>query len=120
MIIKPYDIKDYPNIIKQIKTYFSKHIDITKLSNYSLSLSNTKKQERDVWQRRYWEHTIVSEEDLQKHMDYIHYNPVKHELVKAVKDWEYSSFNKFVKNGFYEENWSNYIDVNHIENLDFE
>lgn len=57
MIIKPYDIKDYPNIIKQIKTYFSKHIDITKLSNYSLSLSNTKKQERDVWQRMYWEHT---------------------------------------------------------------
>ena len=120
MIIKPYDFKDYPKIIKQIKTYFSKNFDVTKLQDYSLSASNIQKRERDIWQRRYWEHTILSEQDLQKHTDYIHYNPFKHGYVKAVKDWEYSSFRKFVKYGFYVEIWCNFGDLNNILCLDFE
>lgn len=80
MIIKPDDIKTYPKIIGLIKSYF------TKLSGLKHSLNNS--GESDVWQRRYWEHTITNEEDLYKHIDYIHYNSVKHYNI-APKDWEY-------------------------------
>jgi len=52
-----------------------------------------------VWQRRYWEHTIRDEIDLQRHVDYIHFNPVKHGLVERVADWPYSSFHRYVRNG---------------------
>lgn len=61
--------------------------------------------ERGIWQRRYWEHAIRDERDLQNHVDYIHYNPVKHGLVLKVKDWPYSSFHQWVKRGHYQENW---------------
>ena len=119
MIIKPYDISDYPKIVKQFKTYFSKHIDISKIDDYQLTSSNIDKCERDIWQRRYYEHTIISEDDLNKHTDYIHYNPYKHYGI-APKDWQYSSFNKFVKNGFYDTNWCNNSDKNAIIKLNLE
>ncbi|XLM22241.1 transposase, partial [Chromobacterium piscinae] len=48
--------------------------------------------ERGIWQRRYWEHQIRDEADLQAHVDYIHYNPVKHGHVERVLEWPYSSF----------------------------
>ena len=56
-------------------------------------------------QRRFWEHTIKDEDDLQDHMDYIHYNPVKHGLVKGPRDWPYSSFHRWVKLGVYSKDW---------------
>ncbi|WP_427241400.1 REP-associated tyrosine transposase [Aeromonas salmonicida] len=40
--------------------------------------SRLKKRERGIWQRRYWEHLIRDDKDLQAHVDYIHFNPVKH------------------------------------------
>ena len=119
-IINPYEISDYPFFIKQFKTYFSKNIDISKLENYELSKSNISKKERDVWQRRYFEHTIISETDLYKHFDYIHFNPVKHGLVTKVKDWEYSSFYQFVKNNYYSIDWCNFEDKNKIFELNYE
>jgi putative transposase len=48
-----------------------------------------------IWQRQFWEHTIRDEKDYRIHMDYIHYNPVKHGLVKRVSDWEWSSFHRY-------------------------
>lgn len=120
MIIKPFEIKDYPNIIKLIKTTFSKKIDKTKIQGYKLSASNISKKEFDIWQRRYYEHTILTEDDLNKHTDYVHYNPIKHKYVNALKDWKYSSFHKFVQNGFYENNWCNFGDKNKINELDIE
>ena len=77
MLIKPANIDEYPLIIKEIKIYFSKNIDITTIKDYSLSKSQIQKGERDIWQRRYWEHTIVDKQDLCKHIDYIHFNPMK-------------------------------------------
>lgn len=120
MIIKPYKIKDYPNIVKLIKTNFSKHIDKSTIKDYKLSASNISKKEFDIWQRRYYEHTIISEEDLYKHTDYIHYNPIKHQHVKALKDWKYSSFHKFVQNNFYEKDWCNFGDKYKINQLNME
>ena len=85
-----------------------------------MSESKIKKGEKGIWQRRYWEHTIRNENDLYKHLDYIHFNPIKHNLVVSLKDYKYSTFEKFVKLGFYDENWCNFDDKNKIANLDFE
>ena len=78
------------------------------------------KGEKGVFQRRYFEHTILNEEDLNNQINYVHYNPVKHDLVKAVKDWKYSSFDKYVKNNFYERYWGSCDDVKNISNINFE
>jgi putative transposase len=59
-----------------------------------------------VWQRRYWEHTIRDDKDLDNHIDYIHFNPVHHELVKMPADWEFSSFKHFVQEGRYDPDWT--------------
>jgi putative transposase len=67
--------------------------------------SRQKRKEAAIWQRRFWEHTIESEDDLEEHMDYIHYNPVKHGLVERATDWPYSSFLRYVKVGIYDEDW---------------
>lgn len=73
-----------------------------------------------IFQRRYWEHTIRNEEELNEQINYIHYNPVKHGYVHSVKDWDFSSFHKFVQLGLYEENWGSLKDIENIKNLDFE
>lgn len=62
--------------------------------------------ERGVWQRRYWEHLIRDEADLQAHVDYIHINPVKHGHVACVADWPHSSFHRYVERGWLPENWA--------------
>lgn len=71
----------------------------------SISDSRLKRNERSFWQRRFWEHQIRDDTDLTRHLDYIHWNPIKHGLVKAVKDWPYSSFHKFVAQGIYPSDW---------------
>ena len=60
---------------------------------------------RGVWQPRFWEHVVRSPDDRNRLFDYIHYNPVKHGYVKCPKDWPYSSFHRFVKEGYYDLNW---------------
>ena len=120
MIIKPFDINDYPKIVQQVKRYFSQNIDKNTLDNYSLTSGNVKRKECDIWQHKYWEHTIRDENDLNKHTDYIHYNPLKHKYVNKVSDWDYSSFKKFVQNKLYDINWCNFEDNNNITELDYE
>jgi len=63
------------------------------------------KNQNIVWQPRYWEHLIRDEKDLYNHLDYIHYNPVKHGFVSKPLDWPYSSFHNFVQKGVYEKAW---------------
>ena len=122
VILKPEDIEQYPKIIFAIKYHFSRNIDEGGLGNppYALNQSKINKKEKGIWQRRYFEHTIIDEDDLNKHIDYIHYNPVKHELVKCVKDWEYSSFGKFVESGNYDTNWGSSQDVEKVKELNYE
>jgi len=117
MILKPENIHEYPKIITSIKYYFSNNIDVG-VETPTYGYKN--KGERGIWQRRYYEHTIRDEEDLNKHIDYIHYNPVKHNHTKNVKDWEFSSFEKFVKMKNYEQNWGSSDDIKHIETLDYD
>lgn len=85
----------------------------------NLSDSAIKRGEKGIWQRRYYDHIIRNEEDLYKHIDYIHYNPLKHYNITP-KDWKFSSFNKFVQNGFYEQDWCNFENKYKISNLDYE
>ena len=108
MIIQPEDNKIYPEIIKRVKVNFSRNIDTTKIEDYEESESRKTKKEKDIWQRRYWEHTITDERDLCSCIDYIHYNPVKHGLVKQAKEWKYSTFEKYVKQGLYDEYWCDF------------
>jgi putative transposase len=82
-------------------------------SRFSHSLPRTefrsdvrqRRQERGIWQRRYWEHLIRNEQDYAFHMDYIHINPVKHNLVVQVRDWPYSTFHRMVEKGIYPQDW---------------
>ena len=117
MILNPDNIKKYPKIITSIKYYFSKNYDVgVETPTYGY----VNKGEKGVFQRRYFEHTIYSQEELNKHINYIHYNPVKHGYVKTVKDWKYSSFHKFVQDKLYDKNWGSSADIENIRNLDFE
>lgn len=69
------------------------------------SPSRASRRESLYWQRRFWEHAIRDQKDYNAHMDYIHFNPVKHGLVSAPKDWEYSSFRRLVEQGTYDRKW---------------
>ena len=93
-----------------IKAYFSRHIS----KGERISQSRGKRGERGVWQRRFWEHLIRDEADYRQHIDYIHWNPVKHGWVKYVKDWPHSSFHGYVKLGIYPENWGNGINLSQV------
>jgi len=70
------------------------------------SASKIAKRERGIWQRRYWEHAIRDDADFERHVDYIHYNPVKHGLVRRVADWPYSSFHRYVEQGILPGDWA--------------
>lgn len=92
----PENDTDYATRWRLIKTWFTKHCD----------------NEQAIWQHRYWEHVIRDEEDLKNHISYIHYNPVKHGLVKSVRDWRYSSFHQYVEKGWLDADWgSNVVDI---------
>ncbi len=88
LLTMPLDDADYSTRIRLIKRKFTL---LTGKSN--------------VWQKRFWEHWIRNEKDYTAHFDYIHYNPVKHGLVKQVGDWQYSSFHKYYKKGIYQKGW---------------
>jgi len=92
---------DYPNRWRLIKRRFTDGIiksgtAVTRLRNGELAL----------WQRRYWEHTIRDDRDFERHVDYIHFNPVRHGLVSRVRDWPYSSFHRYVRHGLLPQDWA--------------
>lgn len=119
LILHPNNIEQYPQIISSIKHYFSRNVgQVCPTDNLKIGYKN--KREKGIFQRRYWEHTIRDENELINHINYIHYNPVKHKLVQNVKDWEYSSFHKFVENNLYDKNWGNVKEIENIINLDYE
>ncbi|MEH3023174.1 MAG: transposase [Pseudomonas oryzihabitans] len=86
---------------KVIKFGFSKRLP----ADEGRTATQQARGERGVWQRRYWEHLLRDEQDYQRHLDYIHFNPVKHGHVEAVKDWPYSSFHRSVREGLYPADW---------------
>jgi putative transposase len=93
---------DFSNRWKAIKMRFVQTIEpVERRSNV-----RGKRGERAIWQRRFWEHAIRDEEDYARHLDYIHYNPVKHGWVGSVNDWPYSTFHRYVQAGVYPIDWA--------------
>ena len=105
LITLPENDSNFSKRIQMIKGLFSIQYLRSGGEEGKRGISRKIKGEAAVWQRRFWEHTIRDEEDMQKHFDYVHYNPIKHSLVKSVVDWEWSTFHKYVRLGFYHENW---------------
>jgi putative transposase len=83
-----------------IKSGFSRGLDPRRRS-----ASKVRKREKGIWQRRYWEHAIRDDADLERHVDYIHFNPVKHGHVTRVADWSHSSFHRYVERGLLAADW---------------
>lgn len=101
----PPEDSDFSMRMRLIKRFVTKHYK-TKLDiPWQVSVSRQKRQEGNLWQRRFWEHWIRDEEDFAKHCDYIHYNPVKHGLCDAPKNWQFSTFGRFVAQGIYSLDW---------------
>ncbi len=98
----PEDDDDYSLRWRLIKSHFSRHI----AKEETISQSRLRKNERGLWQRSYWEHQIRDDTDFQRHLDYIHYNPVKHGYVDNATDWPYSSIHQWVKSGVYPRDWA--------------
>jgi putative transposase len=85
-----------------IKAAFSRALP----SGEPISPSRSRKAERGIWQRRYWEHAIRDETDFARHVEYIHINPVKHGHVARVRDWPHSSFQRIVRRGILPADWA--------------
>jgi len=85
---------DFSGRWRRIKAHFSHHV-----AKSDPSVKRRTSGEYELWQSRFWEHTIRDDIDFGRHVDYIHYNPVKHGLVSRVEDWPYSSFHTYVRKG---------------------
>lgn len=85
--------------------FSSRWREIKKSASRQIDTTTNNRNERPVWQRRFWEHAIRDEEDWRRHVDYIHYNPVKHGLVNKPGEWAWSSFADAVAKGWYAESW---------------
>jgi putative transposase len=100
-----YD-KNYPRRWNVIKSTFSRLMKSRLHDETPVSASRARHRELTIWQRRYWEHQIRDDDDLHRHFDYIHFNPLKHGLVTRIRDWPYSTFHRFVADGTYPDDWA--------------
>jgi putative transposase len=98
----PQDDTDYASRLGLFKSAFSRGL----APSPTRSESKIAKREKGIWQRRFWEHAIRDDTDFERHVDYIHYNPVKHGLVHRVADWPFSSFHRYVERGLLPSDWA--------------
>ena len=97
----PLDDADFSGRWRRIKGHFS-----SRLIAAGAPLKRHANGDLALWQRRFWEHTIRDDNDFARHVDYIHFNPVKHGLVSRARDWPYSSFHVYVRQGLLPEDWA--------------
>lgn len=105
----PVDDHNFSSRWRMIKHYVST----------GLEAPLNQRKEKLIWQRRFWEHLIRDEEDWRRHMDYIHYNPVKHGYVLRSADWPHSSFLRAVNQNLYPPDWGTYEPEN-VKQMDME
>jgi len=100
---------DFSGRWRRIKGHFSTHL-------IAAGAADKRRSNGDfaLWQRRFWEHTIRNDDDFARHVDYIHFNPVKHGHVSRVRDWPYSSFHLYVRRGILPEDWAGDVDEDRI------
>ena len=87
--------------MESIKSGFSRGL----VAGRQPSSSKIARREKGIWQRRYWEHAIRDQTDLSRHIDYVHFNPVKHGHVSRVCDWPHSSFQRYVTHAVLPLDW---------------
>ena len=97
----PQGDSNFPARWHAIKSTFSKSLP----DAGTRTAESTRRGERGIWQRGYWEHTMRDEADLAAHIDYIHYNPLKHGHVTNLSDWPHSTFHGYVSQGHYPRSW---------------
>ncbi|MDR3553596.1 MAG: transposase [Syntrophobacteraceae bacterium] len=97
----PVNDCDYPTRWALLKAGFSRRIP----REERCKPSRVSKGERSIWQRRYWEHLVRDELDYGRHVDYIHFNPVKHGYVGRASDWPYSSIHRYIAAGTLSSDW---------------
>jgi putative transposase len=90
----PEEDSDFSSRWREIKKFVTRRI-----------MPENAATQAQVWQPRFWEHLIRDAKDWRRHIDYIHYNPVKHGYSSAPREWQYSSFHTAVRRGWYEPNW---------------
>ena len=93
VIFDPHE-RDFTGIMQRVKMSFDMHY------RRGAGLSSGR-----VWQHRYWDHVIRDQSDLNRHIDYIHYNPVKHGFARSPLDWEHSSIHEYAERGLYQRDW---------------
>jgi putative transposase len=103
----PDDDSGYSQRWRLIKQRFSRSIEQREI----IGASRRRKNEREIWQRRLWEHQIKNETSLQRHLDYVHINPVKHGHVARASDWPYSSIHRYIREGVMTLDWACAPDV---------
>ena len=104
----PEDDAHFSIRLRQIKGLFSRQYMMQSACGKPHPTQSRTREQRGrkpVWQTRFWEHLIRDDEDFRRHVDYTHYNPVKHGLVGTVADWKWSTFHRYVKDGVYSEEW---------------
>ena len=89
-----------------IKATFTKQNKARLHNEKWMNQSKDNHHESTIWQRRFWEHQIRDDDDFEKHVDYIHFNPVKHGYVDRVYDWSFSTFHRYVRTGIYPVAWA--------------
>lgn len=99
----PHDDGNFSSRISRVKGLFTRAV--VAIRPRALPASRQRRGEQVVWQRRFWEHAIRDERDLANHLDYIHYNPVKHAVASCPHAWPYSSFHRWVRTGQYSRDW---------------
>jgi putative transposase len=98
-----------------IKQHVSKRCHAYAAPHGELSASRRNRKEVGLWQRRFWEHQIRDEEDFARHVDYIHWNPVKHGYVRRAADWPHSTFHRFVERGAYAKDWGGHLICENVD-----
>jgi len=106
----PEGDSDYPLRIRLIKTHMTKACGAL-MPDHEPNQRRQRKHCGVLWQHRYWEHALRSEDDFRFHLDYVHWNPVKHGLVQRVRDWPWSSFHRYVAADVYPIDWCAAADV---------
>jgi putative transposase len=104
----PPNDKDFSLRWSLIKQHVTR--DCAKWLPQNISTSREKRGEGSLWQRRFWEHLIRDEDDFSRHLDYIHYNPVKHGYTANAGEWPYTTFHRYVKQGIYPAEWGGLAD----------
>lgn len=109
LLLKPIGKANISQIMFSIKRSFT----------FNYKRAHGIKDRLSLWQDRFWDHIIRDEDDLKRHFDYIHYNPVKHGLVTCPEDYAFSSYRHWLEKGYYEVGWG-HVEPEDLKGMEFE